>query len=166
MGFVSISGYGYFCFAVQSFFFLNLTLYGRKSRVWEALLLIPIHFVFSPSNRRLCVFHRFFTINFAINLFLMVLFHLPPFLLLYILFSPSCSNQNPRNSIDGDETAWEVYCLLRLRRKSPLPQRSLARSPRSSVAVSAHPFLGGLEPAKEDAYWHGDATHRRTGYCN
>ncbi|KAG5415140.1 hypothetical protein IGI04_002707 [Brassica rapa subsp. trilocularis] len=33
----------------------------------------------------------------------------------------------------------------------------------SSVAISAHPFLGGLEPAKEDAYWHGDATHRRTG---
>ncbi|CDY51330.1 BnaCnng20670D [Brassica napus] len=34
---------------------------------------------------------------------------------------------------------------------------------KSSVAISAHPFLGGLEPTKEDAYRHGDATHRREG---
>ena len=157
-----------FCFAVHSFFFnLNLGLYGEEV---ASLRLLTLHPQFTSSSHFQTVasafFILFFTINFAINLFLMVSLHLPPFLLLYILFSPSCSNQNPRNSIDGDETAWEVYCLLRLRRKSPLPQRSLARFPRSSVAVSAHPFLGGLEPAEEDAYWHGDATHRRTGYCN
>ncbi|KAH0880520.1 hypothetical protein HID58_067914, partial [Brassica napus] len=38
----------------------------------------------------------------------------------------------------------------------------LTGSPRSSVAISAHPFLGGLEPTKEDAYRPGDTAHRRT----
>ena len=63
----------------------------------------------------------------------------------------------------GDETEWEVNCRLWLRRQSHVLQRCLTGSPRISVAISAHPFLGGLEPTKEDAYWPRDVDHRRTG---
>ena len=96
----------------------------------------------------------------------MVSFHLPLFLFLYIMLVFPCTNQNPRTtqtSIHGDETKWKVNCLLRLRRKNHVLQRCLVGSPRSSVAISAHPFLGGLEPTKEDTYWPGDSAHRRTG---
>ncbi|WZZ61559.1 hypothetical protein YC2023_061666 [Brassica napus] len=94
----------------------------------------------------------------------MVSLHLPLFLLLYILLSFLCKNQTPKNtqtSIYGDDTKWEVNCLLRIRRQSHVLQRYL--SPRISVAVSAPPFLGGLEPNKEDVYWPRDAAHQRTG---
>ena len=102
------------------------------------------------------------SINFAFNSNFMVSFHLPPLLFLYIMVFLPIADQNFRNSIDGDETTWEVHCL-RLRWESCVLQRSLPGSPRSGVAVSAHPFLGGLEPTEEDAHRHGDATHRREG---
>ena len=98
----------------------------------------------------------------------MVSLHLPLFLLLHILLSFLCKNQNPKNetSIYGDETKWKVNCLLRFRRHRHVLQRCLSGSPQISVAVSAPPFLGGLEPNKEDAYWPRDAAHRRTGTVN
>ena len=106
--------------------------------------------------------HQYSTINF----FFIASFQLPFFLLLYILLSFLFTNQNLKNtqtSIHGDETKWEVNCLLRLRRQIHVLQRCLTGSPRIPVAVSAHPFMGGLEPNKEDAYWPRDAAHRRTG---
>ena len=111
---------------------------------------------------------RFWSIHqlWTINIFFMASIQLPFFLLLYILLSFLITNQNPKNaqtSIHGDETKWEVNCHLRLRRQSHVLKRCLTGSPWISVAVSAHPFLGGLEPSEEDAYWPRDVDHRRTG---
>ncbi|KAF3580913.1 hypothetical protein DY000_02029340 [Brassica cretica] len=64
------------------------------------------------------------------------------------MFFPPIPNQNPRNSIDGDETTWEVDCL-RLRRKSCVLQRSLAGSPRSSVAFRLIHFWEAWNPLKK-----------------
>lgn len=96
----------------------------------------------------------------------MISFHLPLFILLYILIFLFHINQNPRttqNSIHGDETKWEVACLLRLGWTIHVLQGCLSRSPWSSATLPTHPFLGGSEPDQEDADWPRIAPHRRTG---
>ena len=84
----------------------------------------------------------------------------------FIYWSSFQSNQNPKTtpSLDhGDETKWEVYCLLRLWWESYVLQRCLSRAACNSVALPTHPFLGRSEPDQEDTDWPRNAPHRRTG---
>ena len=84
----------------------------------------------------------------------------------FIYWSSFQSNQNPKTTprLDhGDETKWEVSCLLRIWWESYVLQRCLSRAACNSVALPTHPFLGGSEPDQEDADWPRIAPHRRTG---
>ena len=82
----------------------------------------PYHFVFSDrraTNPRINRFNPTQSILLfrSINTYIMISFHLPLFLLLYMLIFLLRTKQNPRTtqiSSHGDETKWEVSCLFRL----------------------------------------------------
>ena len=129
----------------------------------------PYHFVFSdrratnPRINRSNSTQSILSFR-SINTSLMISFHLPLFLLLYMMIALLRTKKTlePLKS-QADEMKWEVSCLFRLWRKSHVLQRCLSKSPWNSVTLPTHQFLGGSEPDKEDTYWPENAPHWRTG---